>query len=228
MPKFCPNCGNQMSDNAKFCLECGARLEDYSSGCAEIKDNVIQRSQVGAASVGKVEISPTINATATAAGGYVCRICGAPATTKCRHCKTYICGRCLKKAYYVQQEDHWGLFKGGKYIKPKTIKQIISQNPSFFCKECFDTRVDCNVISVGVQGGYFSENELLDGICANCKSFLAHYRCERCGKMFCAECDKNNDYRVQNHVCPFCKNDIKYDLDRKYDSDLIWKEIWKS
>lgn len=50
MTKFCPDCGNQMSDNAKFCMECGAKLGDYTSG-AKI-EGVIQRSQVGAASVG--------------------------------------------------------------------------------------------------------------------------------------------------------------------------------
>lgn len=60
MEKFCPNCGNQMSDSAKFCLECGTKLGDYTSGGAGIKDNVIQRSQVGTASVGNIHISPVI------------------------------------------------------------------------------------------------------------------------------------------------------------------------
>lgn len=31
MPKFCPNCGNSMSDYAQFCMSCGTRLEDFRS-----------------------------------------------------------------------------------------------------------------------------------------------------------------------------------------------------
>lgn len=58
---FCPSCGNQMSDNAKFCMECGAKLTDFSSGGVKINDNVIQKSQVGVASVGNVNISPVIS-----------------------------------------------------------------------------------------------------------------------------------------------------------------------
>lgn len=60
MTKFCPDCGNQMTDNSKFCIECGAKLGDYTSGGAGIKDSVIQRSQVGTASVGNIHISPVI------------------------------------------------------------------------------------------------------------------------------------------------------------------------
>ncbi|MCX9011342.1 MAG: zinc ribbon domain-containing protein [Candidatus Methanoperedens sp.] len=71
MAKFCPNCGNQMSDNAKFCVECGSKLGDYPSGGAGIKDNIIQRSQVGAASVGSVEISPVISQHIEFKGGIV-------------------------------------------------------------------------------------------------------------------------------------------------------------
>ena len=63
MTKFCPNCGNRMSNSAKFCMECGAQLSDYTSGGVEIDDSVVQRSQVGAASVGNLNISPVISAT---------------------------------------------------------------------------------------------------------------------------------------------------------------------
>jgi uncharacterized membrane protein YvbJ len=60
MTKFCSDCGNQMTDNSKFCMGCGAKLGDYTSGRAGIKDSVIQRSQVGTASVGNIHISPII------------------------------------------------------------------------------------------------------------------------------------------------------------------------
>jgi uncharacterized membrane protein YvbJ len=60
MTKFCPNCGNNMSDNAKFCMACGAKLSEYTSGGVDLQDSVVQRSQVGAASVGNVNISPVI------------------------------------------------------------------------------------------------------------------------------------------------------------------------
>ncbi len=60
MVKFCPNCGNQMNENAKFCMECGTKIEDTTNRGSEIKDNMIQRSQVGAASVGNIHISPVI------------------------------------------------------------------------------------------------------------------------------------------------------------------------
>ncbi len=29
--KFCPSCGNRMSENAKFCMECGAKMDNYTS-----------------------------------------------------------------------------------------------------------------------------------------------------------------------------------------------------
>lgn len=57
---FCPKCGNQMGDNAKFCMECGAKLNDYNSGGVNIRDGFVQRSQIGAASVGNINVSPII------------------------------------------------------------------------------------------------------------------------------------------------------------------------
>ncbi len=100
MPKFCPNCGNQMSDNANFCLKCGANLSDYSSGDSSISDSVIQRSQVGQASVGSVEVSPTMTQQAVSFQN-ACTECGAPSSGKCEGrwggvpfgCGQYICGR---------------------------------------------------------------------------------------------------------------------------------------
>ncbi len=29
--RFCPNCGEKMSANAKFCMGCGAKTEDFTS-----------------------------------------------------------------------------------------------------------------------------------------------------------------------------------------------------
>lgn len=60
MAKFCPNCGNQMNENVKFCMECGTKIGDTTNSGTEIKDNMIQRSQIGAASVGNIHISPVI------------------------------------------------------------------------------------------------------------------------------------------------------------------------
>jgi len=76
MSKFCPKCGNQMSDNAKFCMECGTNLEDYTSGGVEIKDNVIQRSQIGTSSVGTVAISPEIFLNESTTQDGLCPKCG--------------------------------------------------------------------------------------------------------------------------------------------------------
>lgn len=62
MSKFCTNCGYQLPDNAKFCLECGAKLGDFSNDAfLNLNDNVIQRSQVGAAKTGNIIVSPVIS-----------------------------------------------------------------------------------------------------------------------------------------------------------------------
>ena len=59
--KVCPKCGNEMSVSSKFCDECGTNIEKYSSSVnLNLNDNVIQRSQIGAASVGNVNIQPNI------------------------------------------------------------------------------------------------------------------------------------------------------------------------
>jgi len=228
MTRFCPNCGNQMSDNAKFCMECGAKLEDYTSGSAGITDNVIQRSQVGAASVGKVEVSPTINATATATGAYACRICGFPATIKCSHCKTYICGKCLKKVYHVSASD----LQSDQ--NSKTIEQIKSKPPVFFCKECSETnrinREEPFWSSIEVTGGhwfydflglwvivgYFTEGELLNRICGKCSMHFAPFQCKQCGKMFCFGClarkakgSYAEGYLKILYSCPRCNEEYK-------------------
>ena len=59
--KVCPNCGNEISSSSKFCDECGTNIEKHSSSVnLNLNDNVIQRSQIGAASVGNVNIQPNI------------------------------------------------------------------------------------------------------------------------------------------------------------------------
>jgi ferredoxin-like protein FixX len=59
--KICPKCGNEISVSSKFCDECGTNIEKYSSSVnLNLNDNVIQRSQIGAASVGNVNIQPNI------------------------------------------------------------------------------------------------------------------------------------------------------------------------
>ena len=59
--EVCPNCGNEISSSSKFCDECGTKIEKHSSSVNQnFNDNVIQRSQIGAASVGNVNIQPNI------------------------------------------------------------------------------------------------------------------------------------------------------------------------
>lgn len=227
MPKFCPNCGNKMSDNAKFCIECGAKLGDYTSG-AGIKDSVIQRSQVGMASVGKVEISPTINA----GGGYVCRICGSAASAKCGHCDTYICGKHLKKVFPIKAYSV-------KESTRKTIGQIISAAPIFFCKECFEANriakgevenlfeddEDGTTVSIRHTGlwniyGYFTEDELRNIICKKCGSYVAFFQCKKCGMILCMGClaykdsyhpqiGDLNPHSFSTYGCPQCNPEWK-------------------
>jgi len=59
--KVCPKCGNEISVSSKFCDECGTNIKKHSSSVnLNLNDNVIQRSQIGAASVGNVNIQPNI------------------------------------------------------------------------------------------------------------------------------------------------------------------------
>ena len=43
---YCPNCGNQLTDNAKFCMECGEKLAKISSNNTKIEDNIIEAQVV--------------------------------------------------------------------------------------------------------------------------------------------------------------------------------------
>ena len=90
---FCPDCGNQMSENAKFCMECGAKLNDYSSNGINVEDSIIQRSQVGAASVGNINVNPKMIQNVT--NGFNCVICNSLTNYKCNTCGLYICNNHL-------------------------------------------------------------------------------------------------------------------------------------
>ena len=96
---FCPKCGNQMSDNAKFCMECGANLNDYSNKGLNVEDSIIQRSQVGAAGVGNVNVNPTMIQNVT--NGFNCVICNSPTNYKCKTCELYICNNHLVNRKYL-------------------------------------------------------------------------------------------------------------------------------
>jgi hypothetical protein len=188
MAKFCPKCGNQMSDNSKFCMECGTKLGDYTSGGAEIKDNLIQRSQVGAASVGKVEISPTINATAT--GGYVCRVCGSSASGKCDRCNMHICGKCFKEFYHVAD-----LETSLCLLCNKCIEKI----SAYETEKIYNS----NLSKISISG-YFSIDEIDDKYCEICREYLADYRCNHCSAKFCDLCfNPTSDIK-----CPKCNQDL--------------------
>jgi formylglycine-generating enzyme required for sulfatase activity len=87
-----------MNDNAKFCAECGAQLSDYTSGGIAIDDSVVQRSQMGAASVGNVNISPVISPTMTQTIP-CCPNCENVLSDKnklfkCQICGTKVCDTC--------------------------------------------------------------------------------------------------------------------------------------
>lgn len=97
MTKYCPKCGSEMSDNAQFCMGCGAKLSDYSfKEGHKMSDNVINRSQVGQASVGNVNISPRMNQTSYQ---NACTTCGRGAAAQCWACKSYVCGTHSIKMY---------------------------------------------------------------------------------------------------------------------------------
>ncbi len=56
--KLCTKCGFETSLNSKFCEECGAKIDIISSSSSlNLSDNMIQRSQIGAASVGNININ---------------------------------------------------------------------------------------------------------------------------------------------------------------------------
>lgn len=57
--KYCTICGNEINPSTKFCDECGTKIGKLTSS-VNFNDNVIQRSQIGAASVGNVNIQPNI------------------------------------------------------------------------------------------------------------------------------------------------------------------------
>jgi ribosomal protein S27E len=89
-----------MSDNAKFCMECGAKLSDYMSGGIDIDDSVVQRSQMGAASVGNVNIQPVISPTMAQTFEFPrCPYCENVLSDKnklfkCQICGTKVCDTC--------------------------------------------------------------------------------------------------------------------------------------
>ena len=59
--KFCSKCGNETNGTTKFCNECGTKIgSNDNSVNLNLNDNLIQRSQIGAASVGNVNIQPNI------------------------------------------------------------------------------------------------------------------------------------------------------------------------
>lgn len=128
--------------------------------------------------LGKVEVSPTINAVATA-GGYACKICGSPATGECSKCGFHICGRCLRKVYSITGHD------------ANTTHYILHNNPSFLCRECFESERtiyywEKRYSELRYINGYLTKDELEVRICEKCNLFFAPFICIHCKKMFCA------------------------------------------
>jgi hypothetical protein len=66
MPKYCPNCGSKMSDNAQHCMGCGAKLSDYECKVSYHKTRFV---------------------------GPPCSICGSTASGRCAFCKSYVCSK---------------------------------------------------------------------------------------------------------------------------------------
>ena len=88
---FCPNCGNQMSDNAMFCLKCGAKLSDYSGGGSSISDSVVQRSHTATGGRDVVQAGGNIQIIQAKTSNDRCGICGKSLTS---NTNSYICGSC--------------------------------------------------------------------------------------------------------------------------------------
>lgn len=162
MTKFCPNCGNKMSDNVKFCMECGAKLSEYTSSGVDMHDSVVQRSQVGAASVGNVNISPVIagfgnKESEEASTVEKCPKCGSAMreitgvttheisyghiktilTMHHKFCDSYICPKCRYKRIYSLEIVRYGLYREGGGIYLGNGRRI--------CPECGgDVKPDSN------------------------------------------------------------------------------------
>lgn len=186
MVKFCPNCGNQMSDNAKFCMECGAKLEDYTSSSSKISDSVIQRSRIGSAGVGSVNISPNIAYSNSENEEDLCPKCGFK----------------MKKSSGNFVGDV--IFNGVKI--PYSLR-IGSDAQSYVCAKC---KYKCIFSTTGVN----LEVKEIRCICGGDKVYhkgIAHreWMCVKCGR---TETQTTFEYEFRDFILPKVLKNEGYDV----------------
>ena len=164
MVLFCPNCGKQMNDDARFCMGCGANLGNYIHSGVDINNNVIQRSQVGVASVGNVNISPSFSM-GNKAQKDLCPKCG------------------------FQMKKQSGNVKGSTIVNGARIDYAIvlyvyhqNENTAFLCPKCHYKCISSNFaiathdIKMCFCGGNLVEKE--EGIFYKSTNHI----CQKCGK----------------------------------------------
>ena len=131
---FCPDCGNQMSDNAKFCIECGSKLQKNSNNNVRIEENVIQRSKIGSANVGSIEINPTV--TQDLNSGFVCGECGLSSVIgSCDICGLDFCKKHLLHAMDIY-EGFKNIMKDNEIANPQLLPSVLKTFSKPICINC--------------------------------------------------------------------------------------------
>jgi Zn-finger nucleic acid-binding protein len=159
-----------MYDNAKFCMECGAKLSEYTSVHPELNDNIIQRSAVGAASVGNVNISAFDKSRASKTGD-ICPNCGFEMKDS-QGGYDYVMKYKVKNGNIVDVKTKIGI--NGKICPKCKYKCVYSANAI----NIYPTYVEmCPSCGGGIDWGA-------------CAVWNKKVRCTKCGKKY----DKSDEY----------------------------------
>ena len=161
--EHCPQCNSWNERESDFCSRCGHSLKSIQKESnIDIKDSVIQRSQIGQASVGSVHISPSMSQ----------NVYGTPTCPQCKNilsetnilqycklCDTTFCNRCPEKYdtpadektyefnYLLTYKIRWTeplrndygeiyRYQEKSKTKTKTTKTEILKRP--LCDSCYD------------------------------------------------------------------------------------------